>query len=82
MSKSRSYDGGAPMGARRLRPRKRKAPVTKAGPVTVTRADGSSEVKPAYDRKAIERIVDKGRRQPRTWDEINSHAGGGKDFGP
>lgn len=29
----------------------------------------------------VEKVIRKGHRKPRTWDEINSTYGGGRDFG-
>jgi hypothetical protein len=52
---------------------------TRGGPVTVIRPDGSREIRNAYSTAQIESIDRKARRQPRTWDEINSFQGGGAD---
>jgi hypothetical protein len=49
-------------------------------PVTVTRVDGSVEQQPAYSEARLLRIVKKGQRQPRVWNEVNSRNGGGSDF--
>jgi hypothetical protein len=46
-------------------------------PVTITRPDGTVVEQPAYSPRQLQRIDAKAARQPRTWDEINSHAGGG-----
>jgi hypothetical protein len=51
-----------------------------SSPVTITRANGTVEQQPAYSEARLIRIVEKGRRQPRTWNEVNSCKGGGKDF--
>jgi len=50
-----------------------------ASPVTIRHADGTVEEQPAYTAKQLDRIDAKAARQPRTWDEINSRAGGGTD---
>ena len=53
--------------------------VRKAGPVTVTKADGSQSVQPSYSVDELLRIDRRAAQQPRTWDEINSTGGGGHD---
>ncbi len=40
----------------------------KAGPVTIRRADGTTEVAEALTKRQVESQVRKGERKPRTWD--------------
>ena len=59
--------------------RTRRAAFARAGNVTVIKADGSRSEQPSYTDEDLARIDRKARRQPRTWDEINSSKGGGVD---
>ncbi len=56
-----------------------------AGPVKVTRADGTVTQQRAYTEREVKRVVVRGRQQPRTWNEgtpDRSGSGGGHDFDP
>lgn len=48
---------------------RRRRNFTKAGPVTVTRADGTREVQPAYSSTEVDRVIEEGRSRPQTFDE-------------
>ena len=54
----------------------------RASTVTVTHADGTSETQRAYSPRELKAIDRRAARKPRTWDELNSSKGGGRDFGP
>lgn len=55
---------GTPMGLVYLKPKKkRKMILAKAGDVTITRADGTVETKPAYPRNAYVPRVTKSRKK-------------------
>jgi hypothetical protein len=54
-------------------PRRRRT----ASPVRITHPDGTVVEQPAYTPEQLQRIDRRAAKQPRTWDEINSHAGGG-----
>jgi hypothetical protein len=51
---------------------------TRAGPVMVNGPRGFHLHSP-YDPAEVSRIVEKGQRRPRTWDELASDGGGGND---
>ena len=61
--------------------RRSRGAFTKGGPVTVIHADGTRETQPAYSPDELERLDRRARRQPRTWNELNSSKGGGWDGG-
>jgi hypothetical protein len=52
---------------------------TRAGPVTVTGPNGHFRLHSPYDPAETTRIIEKGQRKPRTWDELASDGGGGHD---
>lgn len=56
-------------------------PKSQASPVTITHADGTVEKQPAYSDDELRRIHKAAQAKPRTWNEINSTKGGGRDFG-
>jgi len=44
------------------RRRRKPAPMTRGGPVTITKADGTTEVQPAYSGPELQKITKRGRR--------------------
>jgi len=54
---------------------------TSAGPVTVHHPDGSIDTAEPYTPRQLAAIERRARKQPRTWNEINSQKGGGTDYG-
>ena len=71
MGKAVSNGGGTSMGAVEWSPRRKaqeakrrlRQEVTKAGPVTITRADGTVEERPSYKSREVQRIVARGKRR-------------------
>ena len=55
---------------------------SQASPVTIRRVDGTVETQPAYTPRQLAAVNRRARRTARTWDEINSCKGGGRDFYP
>lgn len=51
-------------------------------PVIVHHPDGTTEERPAYTQAELAHIDRQAAKHPRTWDEINSTKGGGRDYGP